>query len=194
MANLINGLVAPKATDRWETYNPSKTYSKVDKYIIVRSSDENGKEELFMHFVSDEEYQKYYSPIWKKRKQLQRSGECQCKQKDLWKCDGECLLCLYFKSRNKSLDAEFDNGNGDMVTIADTLVDEVNGDVDYEESKKRVDEFMRILTETQRRRLKYKLDNPSISNREIANIEHVDHKSIDESFISIQKKYKEFFK
>lgn len=63
-----------------------------------------------------------------------------------------------------------------------------------EEEQRRVDEFLATLTEIQRRRLQIKMDNPHISDREIARREGVDYKQIQKSFDQIRKKYEKFKK
>ena len=63
---------------------------------------------------------------------------------------------------------------------------------ELEEEQRRVDEFLATLTEIQRRRLQIKMDNPHISDREIARREGVDYKQIQKSFDQIRKKYEKF--
>ena len=53
-------------------------------------------------------------------------------------------------------------------------------------------QFLNVLTETQRRRLSYKMDNPSISLREIARLEGTTLSKIQKSFALIKKKYLAF--
>lgn len=65
---------------------------------------------------------------------------------------------------------------------------------ELEEEQRMVDAFMATLTETQRRRLQIRMDNPGISDREIARREGVDYKQIQKSFKQIQKKYEKFKK
>ena len=64
---------------------------------------------------------------------------------------------------------------------------------ELEESQRRVDEFKKLLTPTQLRRLELKEDNPGISLREIARIEGTQLKAIEDTFEQIKKKYKKFF-
>ena len=65
--------------------------------------------------------------------------------------------------------------------------------VERKEEQRKVDEFFKLLTPIQRRRLLIRYDDPSISLREIARIEGVDIKTIRECFEGIQKKYLKFF-
>lgn len=65
--------------------------------------------------------------------------------------------------------------------------------VERKEEQRKVDEFFKLLTPTQRRRLLIRYDDPSISLREIARMEGVDIKTIRECFEGIQKKYLKFF-
>lgn len=62
------------------------------------------------------------------------------------------------------------------------------------EQEARVVDFISLLTPIQRRRLQYKLDDPKISNREIARIEGVDIRAVNDSFIGIQKKFNKFYR
>jgi len=65
---------------------------------------------------------------------------------------------------------------------------------ELEEEEKMVEAFMSTLTEIQRRRLQIKMDNPHISDREIARREGVDYKQIQKTFDQIRKKYEKFKK
>lgn len=65
--------------------------------------------------------------------------------------------------------------------------------VERKEEQRKVDEFFKLLTPIQRRRLLIRYDDPSISLREIARMEGVDIKTIRECFEEIQKKYLKFF-
>lgn len=63
---------------------------------------------------------------------------------------------------------------------------------ELDEERRMVKEFMSTLTETQKRRLQIRMDNPGISDREIARREGVDNKQIQKSFDGIRKKYEKF--
>ena len=52
--------------------------------------------------------------------------------------------------------------------------------------------FLELLTPTQKRRLLMRMENPKLSLREMARIEEVDYKSIEECFEAIKNKYKKF--
>jgi len=60
--------------------------------------------------------------------------------------------------------------------------------------EERLEEFLSTLTEIQRKRLIYKLENPKITNVEIAKLEGVDEKAIRKTFDAIRKKHEHFFK
>lgn len=66
--------------------------------------------------------------------------------------------------------------------------------LDIEEQQKQLDCFLATLSEVQRRRIQYRLDDRKISFREIARLENVDEKAIRKTFDAIEKKYEEFFK
>ena len=60
------------------------------------------------------------------------------------------------------------------------------------EEQKEIDGFLKLLTPTQKRRLIIRMEHPSVSLREIARLEEVDYKSIEECFEAIKNKYKKF--
>ena len=62
-----------------------------------------------------------------------------------------------------------------------------------EEEKKVEVEFMKSLTETQRRRLNMRLEDPNITLREIARIDGVNIRAVVECFEAIGKKFKKYF-
>jgi len=62
-----------------------------------------------------------------------------------------------------------------------------------QEEQERVNAFIDTLTDVQRRRLLMKLEDPSMSLREIARREGVDIKTVRDSFAQIQSKYAKFF-
>ena len=74
------------------------------------------------------------------------------------------------------------------------FVDKYDPEKEYleKEEQKEIDEFLKLLTPTQKRRLLIRMENPSFSLREIARIEEVDYKSIEECFEAIKNKYKKF--
>ena len=74
------------------------------------------------------------------------------------------------------------------------FVDDYDPKKEYLEKEEQfaVNRFLELLTSTQKRRLLMRMENPSLSLREIARIEEVDYKSIEESFEAIKNKYKKF--
>ena len=62
----------------------------------------------------------------------------------------------------------------------------------HKESESNVERFMSTLTLIQRRRLEMRLEGKNI--RQIAQAEKADYKSVKETFLQIQKKFKLFFK
>ena len=64
---------------------------------------------------------------------------------------------------------------------------------ELDESQARVDEFLNILSDKQRERLVYKMENPEASFRDIAVFFHADVKSVFRSFSIIQRKAIAFF-
>lgn len=64
---------------------------------------------------------------------------------------------------------------------------------ELKEQQLRVNEFLKTLTPVQRRRFAYRLDDPSISLREIARQEGTSYTSVKETFEQIEKKHRKFF-
>lgn len=75
--------------------------------------------------VEDEVYYEYYRPIWAHRKRMQSHGRCACPKGKLWICDADCGSCsLSVGGDMRSLDFEYDDGEGDAYTLADTLAND----------------------------------------------------------------------
>lgn len=75
--------------------------------------------------VEDEIYYEYYRPIWAHRKRMQSHGRCACPKGKLWVCDADCGRCSFSVGGDaRSLDFEYDDGEGGAYTLADTLADE----------------------------------------------------------------------
>ena len=74
--------------------------------------------------VSQEIYYEYYRPIWRIQKRAQDHGQCICTKNNLWKCDGDCLVCPYHTAGDtRSLDAELESEDGSTMTLLDTIPD-----------------------------------------------------------------------
>ena len=74
--------------------------------------------------VSQEVYYEYYRPIWRIQKRAQAHGQCVCTRKNLWKCDGDCLVCPFHSAGDTlSLDAELESDDGATMTLLDTIAD-----------------------------------------------------------------------
>ena len=65
--------------------------------------------------------------------------------------------------------------------------------LDLKEQQERIDAFLNILTDTQRRRLELKMDNPKLSFRDLAKLENTNPNAIVDTFKQIQKKCMTFF-
>lgn len=78
-----------------------------------------------MIWVTEEVYREYYRPIWKFRKEEQKRGNCIVERSKDWLCDGDCLGCeFHISGRALSLDDILRSGTSDIVTYADTIVDD----------------------------------------------------------------------
>lgn len=75
--------------------------------------------------VEDEVYYEYYRPIWAHRKKMQSHGRCACPKGKLWICDADCGSCSFsLGGDTRSLDFEYEDGEGSTYTLAEALVDE----------------------------------------------------------------------
>ena len=73
----------------------------------------NNPHEISLQPVSEQQYFALYKPIWSKRKKMQKTGQCMCRQHLFWKCDGQCDLCQYRAAGIElSLDGDIEE-NGD---------------------------------------------------------------------------------
>ena len=74
--------------------------------------------------VSQEVYYEYYRPIWRIQKRAQAHGQCVCTRKNLWKCDGDCVVCPYHSAGDSiSLDADFESDDGATMTMLEMMAD-----------------------------------------------------------------------
>ena len=82
--------------------------------------DANNKDKVTLVPVSKDFYSNFNREISRKRKRLQRSGECCCPRRMLWKCDGNCDYCHYYNPDEPlSLDAPAsDDAN---ISLMDTV-------------------------------------------------------------------------
>jgi hypothetical protein len=92
-------------------------------------------------------------------------------------------LCKTFDNFSEILDYKGEDF-ADTVATDDVLL--------HKESESNMERFMSTLTLKQRRRLEMRLEGKNI--RQIAQEEKADYKSVKETFLQIQKKFKLFFK
>ena len=84
--------------------------------------DANDADKVTLVPVSKTFYVNACREISRRRKQLQRSGECCCPKKLLWKCDGDCERCRhYFPEEPIYLDAPA--SEEEDITLLDTIAD-----------------------------------------------------------------------
>lgn len=75
--------------------------------------------------VEEPVYREYYRPIWSHRKRMQDHGRCGCPKGKLWICDADCGNCSFSLGGDmRSLDFEYQDSEGGVFTLADTLADE----------------------------------------------------------------------
>lgn len=73
--------------------------------------------------VSKEVRDAYYGEAARIRMKAQAHGRCVCPQKDVWTCDGDCLVCEYQRSGDQaSLDVPIGEDGED--TLLDVVPDE----------------------------------------------------------------------
>ncbi|MCR5114020.1 MAG: hypothetical protein K6A63_08805 [Acholeplasmatales bacterium] len=110
-----------------------------------------------------------------------------------------------FGNQYKEMEKEFENDERKWRYWVKQSLDDYDYEGDWEqdesldpcekaildESKRRIEEFYKTLTEVQLRRLK--LREEGYSFREISRIENVEHKAITKTFNQIKNKYLKFF-
>lgn len=62
--------------------------------------------------------------INRKRKAMQRSGECRCPFKWLWKCDGDCERCRYHITEDVPLALDAPTADTEDITLANTIAND----------------------------------------------------------------------
>lgn len=74
--------------------------------------------------VSKAFYQTFYREICRKRKKMQRNGECVCPLKKLWKCDGNCEYCRYYSIKQEELCLDAPIADTEGILLLDTIASE----------------------------------------------------------------------
>lgn len=96
------------------------TQVKQSPYLYpVRDAVDNDKVKLVP--VAKDFYIEASRKISRKRKKLQRSGECFCPKKYLWKCDGDCDRCRWHV-KDDSLILDAPCSEDACISLADTIV------------------------------------------------------------------------
>lgn len=103
---------------------------KKQRYFPVRLNPDN-PHDVTLQPVSEQEYFALSRPVWRKRKQMQKSGQCMCPQHLLWACDGECDLCRHRAagielSLDKDLEDHGDHHEAVGADPADIYADQQN--------------------------------------------------------------------
>ena len=130
------------------------------KYIYV-----NAAKEKF--YVTDEEYRDFYRGVDAKRKREQYHHRCYCTKEFLWKCDGDCDICQ-FHSKGDFVSLDYENEE------RMSLVDNIPGDMELEQIVadsmllQELFDKLRTLDPEADKILQLWIDNPKISDREIA--------------------------
>ena len=86
--------------------------SKKQRFFSVRLNPDD-PHDVTLQPVSEQEYFALYRPVWRKQKQMQKTGQCRCRKECLWKCDGQCDLCEF---RTAGVELSYDRDlkeNGD---------------------------------------------------------------------------------
>lgn len=82
------------------------------------------KDKVTLIPVTKEFYITANREISRKRKQLQRSGECCCPKKLLWKCDGDCERCRFSLAGEQPLCLDAPASEDENVSLMDTIADD----------------------------------------------------------------------
>ena len=99
------------------------TKVKHGQYLFpVRDAVDNDKVTLIP--VTKDFYVSANREICRRRKAMQRSGECRCPFKKLWKCDGDCERCRYHVTEDMPLALDAPTADSEDITLADTIADD----------------------------------------------------------------------
>ncbi len=103
--------------------------------------------------------------ISRKRKRFQRSGECCCPRRMLWKCDGNCDYCRYYNPKEPlSLDAPAsDDAN---ISLMDTIAGDAPLPEDIVADKELLYALFRELEQLDDRSRRMCAVMPAVSERE----------------------------
>lgn len=74
--------------------------------------------------VSEEFYRETYRKVNRKRKHLQRNGECRCYEKMRWRCDGGCERCCYYIEKQPTLSLDAPVTDDENISLMDTIADD----------------------------------------------------------------------
>lgn len=74
--------------------------------------------------VSEEFYRETYRKVNRKRKRLQRNGECRCYGKMRWRCDGGCERCCYYIEKQPTLSLDAPVTDDENISLMDTIADD----------------------------------------------------------------------
>ena len=100
-----------------------KNKVKQGQYLFpLRDAKDNDKVTLIP--VTKEFYYDWNREICRKRKKMQRNGECVCPHKKIWKCDGNCEYCRYLVPNNSTLSLDFpisEEGNTHLSDIVEDI-------------------------------------------------------------------------
>lgn len=99
------------------------TKVKQGQYLFpVRDAADNDKVTLIP--VTKDFYITANREISRKRKQLQRNGECCCPKKYLWKCDGDCERCRWHITVEQPLCLDAPSSEDENIFLMDTIADD----------------------------------------------------------------------
>lgn len=119
------------------------TQVKQGQYLFpVRDAADNDKVTLVP--VTKDFYVEANREISRKRKRLQRSGECCCPRKFLWKCDGDCDRCRYHTT-NDPLCLDAPASEDENLSLMDTVADDSPLPEELVEDKALLEALLRVI-------------------------------------------------
>ena len=118
--------------------------------------------------VPEEFYRETYRKINRKRKRLQRNGECRCYKKMRWKCDGGCERCCYYIEKQSTLSLDASVTDDENISLMDTIADDTPLPEDVIVDKELLDALFKALDKLDERSRRICELMSMVSEREVA--------------------------
>ena len=160
------------------------TKVKQGQYLYpVRDANDNDKVTLVP--VDRDFYIKANREINRKRKRLQRSGECHCPRRMLWKCDVDCDRCRYY-CREGLLSLDGPASDDTNISLMDTIAGNSPLPEDIVADKELLYALFRELEQLDDRSRKMCAVMPAVSEREASALMDTPKSSLRYQWLKLQ--------